>query len=120
MSRVFHQWRIHNGSICATPLQFGAVSDPFPLFDELEKKKIRLEMLIGLSCGGAAIFFIILALGIMYLRGNNDTYSDILPLSDSDEVHAIQAEENNNNDENEVKQDKHLQKESGSAVDFWY
>lgn len=31
-----------------------------------KKKKIMVEILIGLSCGGAAIFFIILAHVIMY------------------------------------------------------
>lgn len=36
MCRVFHQWRIHNGSIYVTHLQFGAVSDPFSLLYELD------------------------------------------------------------------------------------
>ena len=85
------------------------------------KKKITPEMLIGFSCGGAAIFFILLALVIMYCRGKYDTYSDILLLSDSDEVNTIQAEENNNDvDANKVKQDKNLQNELDSAIYFWF
>ena len=70
----------------------------------VKKKKITPEMLIGISCGGASIFFIALACLIFYCRQlREDKLNDLYEYSISDDQPNLLGNNNNENDkENET------------------